>query len=76
MNTITKTGLILQIPNLIAIIFLAFAFGITTFEALVINIQTMAWVIVGSVYGILNITSIVLIIAGLTTPKKYDRLEY
>jgi hypothetical protein len=60
MNSYLKAGLLLQIPNVIILVILAFVFIVP-----LLTLATFLWIIVGSIYAIVNLISLFLIVMGL-----------
>ena len=65
MNKQLKIGLILQIPNVLALICIILIFGLPMINFDSFTYKNTVLIIGGTVYALLNIFSIILIIAGL-----------
>jgi hypothetical protein len=64
MKESTKWGLILQIPNLILVI-LAIGYLIVNINLPSFNLNMIAWIIFGTMYGLMNIASLILLVSGI-----------
>jgi hypothetical protein len=60
MNKLLSIGLLLQIPN----IFILGLLGII-FIVPYITLALIFWILIGTIYGLINIASIILIVSGL-----------
>jgi hypothetical protein len=65
MNNLTKIGILLQVPNL----FILFILGLI-FIVPYLTVSIVLWTILGVVYGLINITSFILIISGILSNGK------
>jgi hypothetical protein len=65
MNNLIKWGLFFQIPNIAIIIILAFIFGANNINFSAINLTTIFYIIIGTLYGLMNIASVILIVSGV-----------
>lgn len=65
MKESTKWGLILQIPNAIILIVALFYLIINNISMPNFNLNMVAWIIFGTLYGLMNIASIVLLVSGI-----------
>lgn len=60
MNKLLSIGLLLQIPNIFILGLLVILFIVPY-----ITLALFFWILIGTIYGLLNIISIILIISGL-----------
>jgi len=64
MNKLLKIGLILQIPNICALIVLFLMLLIYKLNWALFS-ENAGWIILGVIYGLLNIFSLILLICGI-----------
>jgi hypothetical protein len=67
MNKTVRLGLLLQIPNALLILVLGMIFVIPY-----LTWGTVLWATIGSIYAIINITSLILICVGLFRGKENE----
>ena len=67
MNNKLQVGLLLQIPNII----LATIIGVMLISPY-LTIELIGWVVVGVMYGLLNIASLILIAVGIFSKDRED----
>lgn len=64
MNKLLKIGLILQVPNLLALIVIILMFLVYKINWNIF-LNNAGWIILGVIYGLINIFSIILSICGI-----------
>lgn len=69
MNKLLKIGLILQVPNIYALMVLFLMFLIFKINWNIL-LNNAGWIILGVIYGLINIFSIILLICGIFNNEK------